>query len=99
MTEPRIRSLDSFDPDYRRTPRGRCCLLCQKTLKVSDTIRWMHLLQGRDGVDVIRPEITELLPDDGDDFGWHPVGLHCAKRAGLEWSMVIPEFSVSEKSQ
>lgn len=79
------------DPDYRRDPKTpHFCHRCQKDLKPGQPTRWVHVIAG--GVRYLHPEDEAAYVDDGGNMNFFPVGLDCAKRIGLEWSVVSPDL-------
>lgn len=84
----RTKHVSEGDPDYRRAPKSDYyCMNCQR-----DIVR--HHPHRRCYVIHISGEDYLLHPDDvleheerPLDFGWLPLGLDCAERFGLEWSV------------
>lgn len=89
MTEPRLKGVGEVDPDFRRQPKTqRFCWRCQKDLKSDQKTRWIHLVDG--GGAILHPEDEHLYNDPAGDLYWFEVGLDCAKKIGLEWTVLSP---------
>lgn len=84
--------LDS-NPDFRRKPKTDVyCWRCQKDLAPNQPKRWVVFTA--DGSAIIHPDD---LPDASTAYGdeWHvnntmgafPVGMDCAKKIGMEWTI------------
>lgn len=84
-----------IDPDYRRTPKTSwSCCCCQKDIKPSAAYRMVHLVNG--GIDALHPGDYDAYATASkeqpsgqfkDDCGGHPIGMDCARKLGLEWSV------------
>lgn len=87
MTEAfRTRFLD-FDARHLPKTDHYCCK-CQKDLTPGAQFRVVHLVRG--GAYVLHPNDEERYQASGlhdDDVGAHPIGLDCARKLGLEWSV------------
>jgi len=75
------------DYDARRDPKtDRWCCKCQKDLMPGQPHRHVYLAAE---MCAVHPEdIAERGPQP-DDYGWHLLGMDCAKKLGLEWSTDI----------
>lgn len=76
------------DYDARPQPKtDRWCCRCQKDLEIGQPHRHVYL----DGqMCAIHPEDLQDRGADSEDYGWHLLGLDCAKTLGLEWSTGEP---------
>lgn len=73
------------DYDARRNPQSdRHCVRCQKDLKPSQKVRWVHCVNG--GLYALHPEDEKLYVSDAGEMGWFPIGEDCARILGLEWT-------------
>lgn len=79
MSEPRTLFID---PDFRRTPKTKVfCCVCQRDLRPKAARRFVFLQS--DGWHTIEH------PQDqhSENVVRHAVGLDCARKLGLEWSV------------
>jgi hypothetical protein len=94
MTTP-LRTKPWDDYDARRDPKTtHFCARCQKDIKPGQPVRWVHLING--GMTLLHPASEADYVSDAGELGSHPVGLDCARKLGLEWSVVAPEFDAAE---
>lgn len=75
------------DFNARRDPKtDRYCCRCQKDLKPGQSARRVYL----DGnMNSIHPEDLPARGPEPGDIGWALMGLDCANKHGMEWS--VPE--------
>lgn len=74
-------------PRHGRSPADNeepCCI-CHRRLTSVASARWVHLIDG--GACILHPEDASLYIADTDDLSLYPIGLDCAKKLGLEWSI------------
>ena len=88
-----------IEPDFRRQAKGPHCCVCGQRLAPGRPRRYVRLL---DSAFVVHPSDTWVrgepvrLEHDGQEYsdfednGTAEIGLDCAKRLGLEWSMPQP---------
>ena len=88
-----MRECQTWSPDHRKWSKSEVwCCHCGKTLRPGQRRRYVHVIFG--GATILHPGdeaqfaegITYFGGGNGDDLGFHPVGLDCAKRIGLEWT-------------
>ncbi|NTF18081.1 hypothetical protein G6L37_06660 [Agrobacterium rubi] len=80
--------LNFIDYDARPQPKtDRFCCKCQRDLKVGQTHRYVYVV---DGMCAVHPEDIAAREKQADDYGWLLVGLDCAKKIGLEWTLAEP---------
>jgi hypothetical protein len=84
-----------IDPDYRRDPKTeRFCVRCQKDLKPGQPFRVIHLVDGgpfalhRDDEAAYQAQ-SAAAPggQDAGELGCFPVGMDCARKIGLEFTL------------
>lgn len=63
----------------------RFCARCQKDIRPATPARAIHLIAG--GSTILHPEDESLYTPDGGDLGAHLLGMDCARRIGMEWSV------------
>lgn len=98
MTQtPRFKSIYESDPDFRRDPKGDyCCVNCHRPInKEKGNYRLIHVVNGGDMY--LHPEDEALYVSDAGDCGLSPVGVDCATKIGLEWT-VDPAKSLEWKT-
>lgn len=78
--------------DARRQPKtSRWCIGCQRDLKPNETPRLVYVTADYQAV---HPDDLNDRGPQPSDFGWKLIGLSCARRLGLEWT--IKEHTRSE---
>jgi len=84
----RTKRFDQTPAAHRRRPEtDKYCVRCRCDIEERSTTRWIHLIDGGDGI--LHPEDEHLYADGGpSDLGLHPLGPSCAKAIGLAWSVV-----------
>lgn len=75
-----------LDYDSRNKPKtNRHCVKCQRDIKPSSQARMIRVIDG--GCNILHPvDEHKYVPDSGD-MGWHLIGMDCARKIGLEWSI------------
>lgn len=69
----------------RHPKTGHFCIACHRDLKPLQPARLIHCVHG--GFTVLHPADEGLYTEDAGEMGFHPLGIDCAKRLGLEWSI------------
>lgn len=84
-----------LDYDTRRSPGAdvHCCK-CQKGIDPLAPHRWVYLT---DDMHTVHPEDLPVRPVSESDYGWMRIGVDCAKKHGLEWSVDRPFGRVWQK--
>ncbi len=79
-----------LDADNRREPKTECyCVRCNKDLKPGQPRRYVAIADSA-FAEVIHPDdVVKFLngPDAGGYMGRHPVGMDCAKKIGLNFTI------------
>ncbi len=84
----RTRSIYDIDPDYRTEPKTKVyCARCQKDLKEGQPRRILCLIES--GMSVLHPLDQVRYVEAGLPVEHHPVGMDCARKIGLEWSIHV----------
>lgn len=68
----------------RRPKTEHYCVACHRDLKWGQPAVLIHCING--GFTVLHPGDEHLYTEDGGEMGYHPLGMDCAKRLGLEWT-------------
>jgi len=75
-----------LDCDNRRNPKTDLfCCCCNKDIKSTSKYRMVHWIEG--GPFILHPEDESVYTPDGGDMGIFPIGMSCAKRLGIEWTL------------
>jgi hypothetical protein len=82
LTDARTKFIDY---DARRDPKTSVwCCMCQRDLNPAKPMRHVYVC---DQMCAIHPEDLAARPADPSDYGWLLIGVDCAKKLGLEWSL------------
>lgn len=76
-----------YDHGDRQYTGGRQCARCLRVLRDNQKARVIHIVDG--GSSILHPDDEALYKSDGADLGAHLLGMDCARKIGLEWS--VPE--------
>ncbi|TXH08620.1 MAG: hypothetical protein E6R03_17890 [Hyphomicrobiaceae bacterium] len=75
-----------IDYDARREPKTDFwCICCQKDIKPGAAHRLVKIV---DFPDAIHPDdYDRAISQHGTDVVTHPIGMDCARKLGLEWTV------------
>lgn len=85
-----------IDFDARREPKTeRFCTCCQRDIKPGAKVRWVHQVNG--GPFALHPADEAAFAAAGidaqrGDMYFFIIGMECARKLGLEWSIPDEEF-------
>ncbi|HTV33792.1 MAG TPA: hypothetical protein VME69_11930 [Methylocella sp.] len=92
---PQVR-LKFISYDARRQPKtSRWCICCQRDLKPNETSRLVYVTGDYQAIHPCDLNDREPQPSD---IGWKLLGLSCARRLGLAWTIKSEETGAQDTS-
>ena len=75
---------NGLNPNYISKPKTDFyCVICNKDINPNSKYFFVHFIDG--GVYILHSEDELKYIPDGGDVGFHPVGISCAKKIGLQY--------------
>lgn len=77
-----------IDFDARREPKtDRWCVCCQKDLKPDAPVRKVYVGESMQAIHPADLKAYLDAPPSSIDIGPHLIGMNCARKLGLEWTV------------